>query len=61
MLAITDVETLKRGVESLRQSIELGLRPGTKSTMSPQARRAIKSEIERCIQHLDELRDRLSG
>ena len=54
MLAVTDVETLKRGVESLRQSIEIGLRPDTRSTMSPQARRAIKSEIERCIQELDE-------
>jgi hypothetical protein len=51
---------LKREVEALRNALDLDLRPGSKTAMTPIQRRTMRSEIEICMQQLDELRSRLA-
>jgi hypothetical protein len=58
MAAVSEMAKLRRDVEALRAAVDLDLRPGSKTAMSPKDRRGIKSEIEQCIQELDELRTR---
>ena len=60
MPAAAEMAKLKREVEALRAAIDLDLRPNSRTAMSPKDRRSIKSEIEACIQDLDELRTRLT-
>lgn len=60
MLAVSEVARLKRDVEQLSAAIRLD-KPGSKSALTLKDRRAIKSEIDWCIQELDELRGRLTG
>ena len=61
MPAVSEMAKVKRDVEALRAAVDLDLRPNSKTAMSPKDRRSIKSEIEQCIQELDELRTRLTG
>ncbi len=61
MPAANEMARLKREVEALGRAIELDLRPGTKTVMTPSQRRALRSEIEICVQRLDELRSRLGS
>lgn len=61
MAAVNEVARLKRDVESLKDAIATDLRHGSKSPMSTKDRRAVKSEIEHCMQELDELRTRLTS
>lgn len=59
MPAINEMVRLKREVEALKGALELDLRPGSRTAMTPVQRRSMRSEIETCIQQLDELRTRL--
>jgi ElaB/YqjD/DUF883 family membrane-anchored ribosome-binding protein len=61
MPAINEAERLRRDVQALVEAVDLDLRPGSKSPMSAKEQRAIRSEIESCMQRLDELRNRLRG
>lgn len=56
MLASSEILKLKREIASLREIVG---RP--KSALTAADRRSLKSDIERCILELDELRARLSG
>lgn len=56
MQATSEIGKLKREIAVLREIVG---RP--RPPLTPQEKRALKSEIERCIQDLDELRTRLSG
>jgi len=61
MPATNEVARLRRDVEALIEAVNLDLRPGSKSPMTRSDRRAIKSEIQKCMQDLDELSNRLTG
>ncbi|HEV7275217.1 MAG TPA: hypothetical protein VGN80_02915 [Devosiaceae bacterium] len=61
MPAINEAERLRRDVQSLVDAVDLGLRPGSKSPMTAKEQRAVRAEIEACMQRLDELRARLTG
>lgn len=60
MAATNEMARLKREVDALAQAIELDLRPGSRSAMTAAQRQMLRSEIESCVQKLDELRSRLS-
>ena len=55
MQASSEIAKLKREIATLGQS-----RPGSKNAMSVAERRTLKSEIDRCILELDELRGKLA-
>ena len=59
MLATSEIAKLKREIAALRDIVGQS-RPGSRNPMSPGERRTLKSEIERCILELDELRGKLS-
>lgn len=61
MPAATDILRVRRSIDELVASVALDLRPGSKTAMTPIQRRALKAEIESCMQALDELNARLSG
>ncbi len=61
MAAATEMVRLRREIETLTEVVNQALRPGAKPGMSPSQRRALKSEIQDCMQQLDELGTRLSG
>jgi hypothetical protein len=52
-----DMAKLTREIDALEDLVTLALRGKIKDT----DRRALRSEIEICVQRLDELRNRLSG
>lgn len=56
MQASSEIGKLKREIATLRDII---LRPRPALTLAE--KRSLKSDIDRCILELDELRDRLSG
>lgn len=56
MLATSEIVKLKREIAALREIVG---RP--KSVLSAAEKRSLKSDIERCILELDELRAKLSG
>lgn len=60
MLAVSEVARLKRDVEQLTTALKAD-KPGSKTALTLKDRRALKSEIDWCIQELDELRGRLTG
>ncbi|CAN7327973.1 hypothetical protein ASC89_00610 [Devosia sp. Root413D1] len=59
MLATSEIAKLKREIATLRDIVGQS-RPGTKNPMSSAERLSLKSEIDRCILELDELRGKLS-
>jgi hypothetical protein len=59
MLATSEIAKLKREISTLRDIVGQS-RPGSKNPMSPAERRTLKSDIERCILELDELRGKLA-
>lgn len=61
MPAGTEMARLKRDIEALEQAVSLDLRPGSKTAMTASQKRALKSEIQRAMQSLDELATRLTG
>lgn len=61
MLAVSELERLRRDIAELSHAIDVNLRPNAKSGVTDKDRRSVKAEIDRCIQVLDELRDKLSG
>ena len=61
MPAGTEVTRLKRDIEALQQAVNLDLKPGSKTAMTAIQRRALKSDIQQCMQALDELSTRLTG
>jgi hypothetical protein len=61
MPAVNEMARLTRDVDALVVVINQDLRPGSKSPMNQSDKRAIKSEIEKCMQKLDELRTKLTG
>lgn len=60
MAGSSEIAKLRREIEVLVQLVRQD-RPGAKATMTAKDRRALKAEIEWCIQELDELRTRLTG
>jgi hypothetical protein len=60
MPAVTEVARLRRDVEELRKLVDVDLRTTGRSAMTAAQKRTIKSEIEWCIQELDDLRSRLT-
>lgn len=56
MQATSEISKLKREISVLAEIIG---RP--RPALTPGEKRALKSDIERCIQELDELRNRLGG
>ena len=61
MPAGTEMARLKRDIEALVAAANLDLKPGSKTAMSANDKRALKSDIQRCVQELDELATRLTG
>ncbi|RUT34756.1 hypothetical protein EMQ25_01980 [Arsenicitalea aurantiaca] len=61
MAAVSELARLRREIDGLVRAVELDMRPGSRSPMTPEAKRRLKSEIETCMQTLDELRNRLGG
>ena len=61
MLAVSELAKLRRDIEAVSHVLDINLRPNAKSNITEQDRRSAKAEIERSIQTLAELRDRLSG
>lgn len=61
MPATTEMARLQRDIRALIDAVNLDLRPGSKTSMTSAERRAIKSEIEKGMQALDELATRLMG
>jgi hypothetical protein len=61
MPATTEMIRLRRDVRALVAAANLDLMPGSKTAMTPGERRGLRSEIEACMQELDELRTRLAG
>jgi len=61
VLASTEITKLKRDIATLSEAVGIGLKPGSKSPLGPSDRRALKSDIQACMQALDELSTRLSG
>jgi hypothetical protein len=59
MQATSEIAKLKREIATLRDIVGQ-TRPGTKNPMSQAERRTLKSDIERCILELDELRGKLA-
>ncbi|MDB5538837.1 MAG: hypothetical protein JWQ89_564 [Devosia sp.] len=59
MQATSEMAKLRREIATLREIVGQ-TRPGSKTPMSPAEKRTLKSEIERCILELDELRARLA-
>jgi hypothetical protein len=61
MAAATELARLRREIDTLVEVVNQALRPNAKPGMTPAQRRALKSEIQDCMQMLDELGTRLSG
>ena len=61
MAAATEIARLRREIDTLVEVVEQALRPGAKQGLNPSQRRALKSEIQDCMQVLDELSTRLAG
>jgi hypothetical protein len=61
MAAATELVRLKREIATLTEVVNQALRPGAKQSLTPSQRRALKSEIQDCMQSLDELGTKLSG
>ena len=61
MAAATELVRLKREIETLVDVVNQALRPGARPGLSPSQRRLLKSEIQDCMQVLDELGTKLSG
>lgn len=59
MQATSEIAKLKREIAALREIVGQ-TRPGSKAPMTPAEKRTLKSEIERCILELDELRTKLA-
>jgi hypothetical protein len=59
MQASSEIAKLKREIATLRDIVGQS-RPGSKNAMSVAERRTLKSEIDRCILELDELRGKLA-
>lgn len=59
MLATSEIAKLKREIATLREIVGQS-RPGSKNAMSVAERRTLKSDIDRCILELDELRGKLA-
>jgi hypothetical protein len=57
MASLGDVAKLKRDIVELEEQISVALRGKMRDT----DRRSLRSEIEVCMQRLDELRNRLAG
>jgi hypothetical protein len=57
MPGIADLAKLNRQIDELEETVTLTLRAKHKDT----ERRALRAEIERSMQRLDELRNRLGG
>lgn len=60
MLATSEIAKLKREIATLRDIVGQS-RPGSKNPMSLAERRSLKSDIDRCILELDELRGKLAS
>ena len=60
-MAATELARLRREIETLVEVVNQALRPGAKPGMTAAQRRTLKSEIQDCMQQLDELGTRLSG
>jgi hypothetical protein len=58
MPAVPEIARLKRDIAELIQAVEIRLK--AKAAMSPGDRQILKSDIEVCMQQLDELRTRLA-
>ncbi|MEQ1770116.1 MAG: hypothetical protein ABL879_09770 [Devosia sp.] len=61
MPTTTEVARVKREIRGLVDAAALDLRPGSKTAMSATEKRQLRSEIQSCIQSLDELAGRLSS
>ncbi len=61
MSASSEVARLKRDIQGLVEATNGDLKPGSKSPMNASQKRALKSEIQTCIQTLDELATKLTG
>jgi hypothetical protein len=61
MPALSEMTRIKREIDALAQIVQASLKPGAKAPMSQQARRTLRSDIEQCMQRLDELRTTLAG
>ncbi|MEQ1900773.1 MAG: hypothetical protein ABL866_08575 [Devosia sp.] len=60
MAAAFEIARVRREIETLVETTSLDLRPGAKSPLTPAEKRHLRSEIQICIQSLDELATRLS-
>ena len=60
MAAVSEAAKLRRDVEILVDLVREA-RPGSRSALTDKERRALKSDIEWCMQQLDELRNTLTG
>jgi hypothetical protein len=54
----TEMARLRRSIEELAAGVEADLR--SRRGLGPADRRSLRSEIEECVQLLDELRNRLA-
>ena len=61
MPATTEMARLRREVDSLVAAVEQDMRPNAKAPMSASARLSLRSDLEQCMQRLDELRTLLAG
>lgn len=61
MAANIEAARLRRSIAELSAALELDLRPGSKTAMSTAEKRAMKAELQNCMQMLDEISARLSG
>ena len=61
MAAATELARLRREIDTLIEVVNQALRPGAKPGLNASQRRALKSEIQDCMQALDELGTKLSG
>lgn len=60
MAASSEMARLKRDIQALIEAVQIDGQ-GRQGGMTVQARRALRSDIEHCMQRLDELRGRLAG
>lgn len=61
MAASREMARVRREIENLVAAIDADIGRGAKETVSRESRRALRSEIEACMQRLDDLRSRLAG